>query len=322
MPGSNDMAESVFTKFKSFDNPENREKLLGTVNGFIDQKNGGKFMGLVNSALQQPGGPNGFPGVGDFAQKFSGKAIKEGLEKVSNANPEMMKNLPSINGYNVGKLVDMAKNVADEATPAAESNLENPAFKPDVIPGELDTQMTSLENKIHKTLETEIANNFESIINSILKNPTAQDTMTMAIASALKPTLDNAIANTAYLNEMTNATGDKVKKGLSEFYEEYSTNSEEEKPKAFTSFIDKMKRIQKENVGEVEDMKKALDLLGGDPNFKPNKDIGTRMGTVENQLKTIIPVDAINKKTKTVGGSRKRKQRRRTHKKRRFQPKK
>jgi hypothetical protein len=276
--------------------------------------------GELMNAFTEGNGQGGFPGgLSDMAKGVAEEAINAGVNKASNS-------IPSINGDNVGKLVDMAKNVAgageDGEPPAADSNIENPAFNKDETPGKLDTQMTSLENKIHKTLENEIANNFTSIIDSILKNPTAQDTMTMAIASALKPTIDNAIANTSYLNEMANATGDKVKDGLLEFHREYSEKSEETKGEAFTSFIDKMKRIQKEKVGQVEDAKKALDILGGDPNFKPNNDIGTRMGTVENQLKTIIPVGAINRKTKTVGGSRKRRQRRRTHKKKRFQPKK
>ena len=278
--------------------------------------------GELMNAFTEGNGQGGFPGgLSDMAKGVAEEAINAGVNKASNS-------IPSINGDNVDKLVDMAKNVAgaggeDEATPAADSNIENPAFNKDETPGKLNTQMTSLENKIHKTLENEIANNFTSIIDSILKNPTAQDTMTMAIASALKPSLDNAIANTSYLNEMVNAgiTSD-LQEGLLAFHEEYSEKSEETKGEAFTSFIDKMKRIQKEKVGQVEDAKKALDILGGDPNFKTNNDIGTRMGTVENQLKTIIPVGAINKKTKTVGGSRKRRQRRRTHKKKRFQPKK
>jgi hypothetical protein len=272
--------------------------------------------GELMNAFTNGNGQGGFPGgLSDMAKGVAEQAINAGVNKASNS-------IPSINGIDVGSVAGAGGE--DKATPAADNNPSgNPAYdENNGPPGDLNTQMTSLENKIHKTLENEIANNFTSIIDSILKNPTAQDTMTMAIASALKPSLDNAIANTSYLNEMANATGDKVKDGLLEFHEEYSEKSEETKGEAFTSFIDKMKRIQKEKVGQVEDAKKALDILGGDPNFKTNNNTGTRMGTVENQLKTIIPVDAINRKTKTVGGSRKRRQRRRTHKKKRFQPKK
>ena len=308
------MADKLLEMGKNYVNSENGQQMLGKIQDKIPGAANINTGELIN-AFTKGNGQGGFPGgLSDMAKGVAEQAINAGIKQASNSNP-------SINGDNVGKLVNMAKNVAG-GEPPADNNIENPAFDKDETPGELNTQMTSLENKIHKTLETEIANNFESIINSILTNPTAQDTMTMAIASALKPTIDNAIANTSYLNEMANATGDKVKEGLVAFHTEYSEKSEETKGEAFTSFIAKMKKIQEENVGQVGDAKKALDILGGDPNFKTNNDIGTRMGTVENQLKTIIPVDAINKKTKTVGGSRKRRQRRRTHKKRRFQPKK
>jgi len=188
-------------------------------------------------------------------------------------------------------------------------------------PGELSSLMSSLDNKIGKTLENEIANNFTTIIDSILKNQTAQDTMTLAIASALKPTLDNAIANTAYLNEMVKKEIEpEIKEGLLEFYEEYNTKSEKTKPEAFTSFINKMKRIQ-QKVGDVSKAKESLVIFGGDPKFRGNHTT-MKMGTVAQQLEQIIPNKLINKKkTKMTGGSRRRKQHRRTHKKRRFQPK-
>lgn len=303
------MADKLIEIGTNFANSENGQKMIGKIPG-AENINPTELLNAFTKG-------NGPAGLSDLAKGVAEQTINAEVKQASTSNP-------SSNGIDVDNLVDMTKNVASKegATPAAGNNPSgNPAY--DETPGDLNTMMTSLENKIHKTLENEIANNFTSIIDSILKNQTAQDTMTMAIASALKPSLDNAIANTSYLNEMVNAgiTSD-LQEGLVKFHEEYSTNSEEEKPKAFTSFIEKMKRIKKENVGQVEDAKKALDILGGDPNFKPNKDIGTRMGTVENQLKTIIPVDAINKKTKTVGGSRKRRQRRRTHKKKRFQPKK
>jgi hypothetical protein len=197
------------------------------------------------------------------------------------------------------------------------NNSGNPACgDPNGPAGDLSSLMSSLENKINKTLETEIANNFTTIIDSILKNPTAQDTMTMAIASALKPSLDNAIANTSYLNEIVKKEIEpEIKERLLEFYEEYNTKSEKTKPEAFTSFIDKMKRIQ-QKVGDVKDAKKSLDILGGDPNFRTNNTT-MKMGTVAKQLDQIIPKDVVNKKTKMTGGSRKRRQRRRTHKKRR-----
>ena len=312
------MADKLLEMGQNFVNSENGQQMIGKIQGKIpglSKINTGELMNAFTKGNGQ-GGLQG--GLSDMAKGVAEQAINAGVNKASNS-------IPSINGIDVGSVADkLGSSVAGEdgATPAADNNIKNPAFDKDETPGELNTQMTSLENKIHKTLENEIANNFTSIINSILKNPTAQDTMTMAIASALKPTIDNAIANTSYLNEMANATGDKVKEGLLKFHEEYSEKSEETKGEAFTSFIAKMKKIQEENVGQVGDAKKALDILGGDPNFKTNSNTGTRMGTVENQLKTIIPVDAINKKTKTVGGSRKRRQRRRTHKKKRFQPKK
>jgi hypothetical protein len=247
-----------------------------------------------------------------------GDLLKQGMGALNGQGGDLLKQgMGALNGQ--GGVAGALGGVAGALGGGGGNNSGNPACGDQNGPaGELSTMMTSLDNKIHKTLETEIANNFTSIIDSILKNPTAQETMTLAIASALKPTLDNAIANTAYLNEMVKKEIEpEIKERLLEFYEEYNTKSEKTKPEAFTSFINKMKKIQ-EKVGDVSKVKKSLDLFGGDPNFRGNHTT-VKMGTVAKQLEQIIPEGLVNKKNKMSGGSRRK--RRRTYKKRRFQPK-
>ena len=283
-------------------------KLKNTLSGKSGGDTGGDTLGKLT------GGGTG--GAMDMAGKLLGDAAGGGnpmdaLNKLgAGGNP--MDALNKLGG--AGGAMGMASKLLGGG---GGNNSGNPACgDPNGPAGDLSSLMSSLENKINKTLETEIANNFTTIIDSILKNPTAQDTMTMAIASALKPSLDNAIANTSYLNEIVKKEIEpEIKERLLEFYEEYNTKSEKTKPEAFTSFIDKMKKIQ-QKVGDVKDAKKSLDILGGDSNFRTNHTT-MKMGTVAKQLDQIIPKDVVNKKTKMTGGSRKRRQRRRTHKKRR-----
>jgi hypothetical protein len=300
--GAMDMAGKLLGDAAGGGNPMDALNKLGAGGNPMDALNklgaGGNPMDALNKL-----GEGGAGGAMDMANKLLGDAAGGG-------NP--MDALNKLGG--AGGAMGMASKLLGGG---GGNNSGNPACgDPNGPAGDLSSLMSSLENKINKTLETEIANNFTTIIDSILKNPTAQDTMTMAIASALKPSLDNAIANTSYLNEIVKKEIEpEIKERLLEFYEEYNTKSEKTKPEAFTSFIDKMKKIQ-QKVGDVKDAKKSLDILGGDSNFRTNHTT-MKMGTVAKQLDQIIPKDVVNKKTKMTGGSRKRRQRRRTHKKRR-----
>ena len=258
---------------------------------------------------------NGLPaGVGDALKNGLpggvGDALKNGLP--AGVGDALKNGLPG----GVGDAMGMAGKLLGGG---GGNNSGNPACgEQSGPPGELSSMMTSLDNKIGKTLETEIANNFPSIIESILKNPTAQEAMSLSITSALKPTLDNAIANTAYLNEIVKKEIEpKIQQHLLEFYEEYNTKSEKTKPEAFATFINKMKRIQPQ-VGDLSKAKESLDMLGGNTKYK-SKHTTVKMGTVAKQLEQIIP-ESVDKKNKMSGGSRRK--RRRTYKKRRFQPKK
>jgi hypothetical protein len=277
-----------------------------------------KFGGAAKNGLPEGVGDalkNGLPeGVGDALKNGLpgevGDALKNGLP--GGVGDALKNGLPG----KVGDAMGMAGKLLGGG---GGNNSGNPACgEQSGPPGELSSMMTSLDNKIGKTLETEIANNFPSIIESILKNPTAQEAMSLSITSALKPTLDNAIANTAYLNEIVKKEIEpKIQQHLLEFYEEYNTKSEKTKPEAFATFINKMKRIH-EKVGDVSKAKESLDMLGGNTKYK-SKHTTVKMGTVAKQLEQIIP-ESVDTKNKMSGGSRRK--RRRTYKKRRFQPKK
>ena len=317
--GLGDMAKGFADKAGGVGGAMDMFNKAGGVKGLTDKFNEAGWVKGLTDKFNEAGGVKGLTdkfneaggaGLGDMAKGLADNMGGAGLGDMAKG---FANNMGAGGAGGAGGAMGMASNLLG----GAGNSSGNPACgDPNESVKDLPTLLCSLENKINKTLELEIANNFTSIIESILKNQTAQDAITMTIASAFKPTLDNAIANTAYLNEIVKKEIEpEIEKRLLEFYEEYNTKDEKTKHTAFTSFIDNMKRIQP-TVGDVTEAKKSLNLLGGNPYFKGNHTT-MKTGSIAKQLKQIIPVDVINKKNKMSGGSRKRRQRRRTYKKRR-----